>query len=191
MPTTRAAARALVVEELGGGRLSALTTTSAGAAGGTTTVNTALIGWGDDYFNGYWLVLTLGPSGAGSYTAVRVTDFTSATGTLTHAAVGAPTQVASGATFELHKYDPVIIHLALNEAMKVGFEDGVLFLPVLDETLVTDNLLLNSDFETFAASNFTNWTLGGAGASVAESTTILWHGADAAAVTAGAGAAAT
>lgn len=191
MPTSRAASRVLVVEELGGGRFTALITSSAGAAGGTTTVATSLTGYGNDYFNGYWLVLPLGPAGLTSYTATPVTDFVGSPGTLTHAAVGAPTQVASGVTFELHRYDPAIIHTALNEAIKSLFGEGLLYLPVRDETLVTDNLLLNSDFETFADGVHTNWTLGGAGASVAQSTTILWHGADAAAVTAGAGAAAT
>ena len=191
MPTSRAAFRVLVAEELGGGRFTALSTSGAGAAGGTTIVDSTLSNLilGNDYFNGYWAVLPSGPTGSGSYEASPVTDFVASTGTLTTVAFSA--QVASGVTFELHQYDPAIIHTAGNEAIKSLFGERLLFLPVRDETLVTDNMLLNSDFETFAASNFTSWTLAGTGASVAESTTILWHGADAAAVTAGAGAAAT
>ena len=176
MPTARSALRPLVAEELGGGFLTALTTSSAGNAGGTTLVDTDLASWGNDAFENWWAMITSGTN-AGEWR--QVTDFVGSSGTLT-VAPAYTGQVASAVTYELHRYNPTQIHLALNEAIKSCYADGSLWVPVRDETLVVDNVLLNSDFETFAASNFTNWTLAGAGASVAESTTILWHGADAA-----------
>ena len=184
MPTTRAVARRLIAETLGGGAFTVLTTTSAGALGGTTVVSTNIAEYGDDRFNDWWCVLPNGPGGSGSYEARLVTDFVSSSGSLTIRTASA--QVGNSVTFELHRYNPLITHLALIEGIKSCFGDNVLFRERLDETLVVDNMLLNSDFETFSAGNFTNWTLTGVGASVAQSTTIRWHGSDAAFVTAGA-----
>ena len=187
MPTTREASRVLVTQELGGSAFTALTTSAAGNAGGTTMVDVSLAGTGNDRFEGWWVVIT---SGTSDGEIREISDFVSSSGTITvREAFSA--QIANAVTFELHRYNPLTIHNALNEAMKECYGLGHLFIQRRDESIVADNLLLNSDFETFAAGNFTSWTLAGAGASVAQSTSIFWHGADAAAVTAGAGAAAT
>jgi hypothetical protein len=53
-------------------------------------------------------------------------------------------------------------------------------LPIIDESLVVDDLLANSDFETFASGSFTNWTLAGASATDGTETTIVFHGAQSA-----------
>ena len=64
-------------------------------------------------------------------------------------------QVASGDSFEMHRYDPALKHTALTIALSELFP--YLYVPLRDESLVIDNLLSNSDFETYSA-GFTGWT---------------------------------
>lgn len=86
-------------------------TTSSGNAGGTTAVFSSLVGYGDDYFKDWWVLQT---SGANAGEWRRVESFTDSSGTVT--VVNAFTaQVASGVTFELHKFRPDHYTFALNE----------------------------------------------------------------------------
>lgn len=187
MPTTRETMHGLVVQELGGGEWLGLATSVAGLAGGTTVVDASLGGVGDDRFERWWARCR---SGTNDGEHREVSDFVSVGGTVT-VREAFTAQVANGVTFDLTQYNPGLVYTALDEAMKECYGEGRLFIGRRDESIVVDNLLLNADFETFAAGNFTNWTLAGAGSSVAQSTSLFWHGADCAAVTAGAGAAAT
>ncbi len=94
--------------------------------------------------------------------------------------------VDSSVTYELHRYDPTDKHNAINRAIEELYPS--LHLRVRDETLVVDDLLSNSDFETFASSAFTGWTEVGSPTTSAE-TTLMMHGSQSAKVVADSGAA--
>lgn len=187
MGTTRLLARPLISQAVGGYHTDA--TTSAGSAGGTTAVCSRLAKFPDDWFNGWWLVLPNGPSGAGSYTAEQVSDFTQSTGTITlAAAVGAPTEIATSNTFELHYNDPTDLHNALNRAAEMLYPS--LYLPIRDESLMIDQRLVNGGFEsTVSGGAHPSWTNAGAGVTVTGDTSIVWHGSQSAKIVAGGGAA--
>lgn len=81
-------------------------------------------------------------------------------------------QIVSGITVELHRYNPVDKRNVINQSIQELYPD--LYLPVRDESLIVDNLLSNSDFETFS-SGFTGWTVVGS-PTVTQETTIVMHG---------------
>src|SRR3990172_186798 len=177
--TTRLVLEQRVSEALGD--YYGLTTTSAGNAGGTTVVSTSLQdlpgGNDDDAFENWYVHIT---SGTDIGAVRRVSAYAQSTSTLTVSRLFSA-QIASAVTFVLHRHATDDYWRCLGRALEELFPH--LYLPIRDETLVVDNLLSTSDFETFAAGVHTGWTLSGAGASVAQSTTILRHGADAAALT--------
>lgn len=187
MATSRATFRPLVGQECGMGSFLSLTTTSSGST--TTAVCTGLKAYGDSHFEYWWLVLPTGYDGLHTYEVQQVQSggFTQSTGTLTVATAFAGT-VGSGVTFELYRYDPRIIHQALSAALIDVFKDNGLAVQKRDETLLVDNRLSNSDFETFA-STFTGWTNAGAGVTVTQETTIVWHGTGSAKIVSGGAAA--
>ena len=165
-----------------------LTTSSAGNAGGTTLISTTfqdLPGGNDnDAFENWYAHIT---SGTDTGNVRRASTYVQSTNTLTVSRAYSA-QIATSVTLVLHRHDPSDYWRCISRALEELYPH--LYLPIRDETLVVDDLLSNSDFETFAAGVHTGWAVGGAGASVAQSATILRHGADAAAITAGAGAAA-
>src|SRR3990167_796367 len=177
--TTRLVLEQRVAEAIGD--YYALTTTSAGNAGGTTLVSTAFAdlpgGNDDDAFENWYAHIT---SGTDSGNVRRASAYAQSTTTLTVSRAYSA-QIASAVTLVLHRHAPEDYWRCIGRALEELFPH--VYLPIRDETLVVDNLLSNADFETFAAAVHTGWTLGGAGASVAQSTTILRHGADAAALT--------
>ena len=92
-------------------------------------------------------------------------------------------QTANGDTFELHRYDPALKHVALSIALAELFP--WLYLPIRDESLMVDNLLSNSDFETYSA-GFTGWTEVNS-PTVSQETTRVYHLASSAKLVAPAG----
>ena len=88
-------------------------------------------------------------------------------------------------TYELHRYDPVVKLDSITRAAEELFPD--LYLSLVDETLVVDDLLSNSDFETFASSAFTNWTAIGSPTLSAETSRVV-HGDQSAKLIAASGA---
>lgn len=132
------------------------TTSSAGGALGITAIDSNLSYFDDGYFNDWYFVLPTGPTdSSGSYEVTRVADFSQSTGVLT-LEPDASAVVASGQTYELHRYSPSTKHLALNAARSIALD--ALWLSVVDETIVIDNLVDNWDFETLADGLFTGWT---------------------------------
>jgi len=127
-------------------------TTSVGAGDGTTVIDTSLADLTeDDGGIQAYLKMRSGTDdgnvrrskrGDNGYTA------SSTTVTLTRAFSA---QIASGVTYELHRFDPAIKREAINRATQQLFPH--LYLPLRDESLVVDNLLSNSGFETAASSN--------------------------------------
>lgn len=92
-------------------------------------------------------------------------------------------QVASGDSFEMHRYDPALKHTAINIALSELFP--FLYVPIRDETLIVDNVLLNPDFETFSA-GFTSWVEVNS-PTVTKETSRVYHGSASAKIVAPAG----
>ena len=65
-------------------------------------------------------------------------------------------QTASSDTFELHRYDPELKHVAINRALVELFP--TVYLPIRDETVIVDNVLSNSDFEDWTSGVPDSWT---------------------------------
>ena len=177
MATTRTSLRQYMSEAIGDWS-GTFTTSSAGAGGGTTIVATTLAdlpgGDEDDAFIDQYAMIT---SGAAAGQIRRISDYVQSSGTITVArAFGA--QIAISVTFELHRYDPSMKHASINTAGRKVFP--YIYLPVYDETLVTDQLGLNMDFEsTFSGGVPANWTEDSAGTqTTAQETTRIFHGSN-------------
>jgi len=93
-------------------------------------------------------------------------------------------QIKSGITVVLHRYNPVDKKNVIRQAISELYPD--LFLPIRDETLIVDDLLSNSGFETFS-SGFTGWTEVGS-PTVTKESTIVMHGDASAKIVSGASA---
>ena len=169
--TTRAVLRQRLSEAIGD--YLSLATTSAGATDGTTLIDSGLRnlagGRDDDAFEGWYVLVT---SGDASGEIKRVLQSRQANNSLTFQEAFSA-QIASGATYELHRNDPTLKHNALHR----GIEElsNQIPLPLRDETLVVDNLLTNWDFETFATSAFTGWTSTGT-PTLTQNTSLVIHG---------------
>ena len=153
-----------------------LTTSSAGAGDGTTLVDTSLAmlngGNDDDFCVGWYVVITSGSADTG---ISRVSGYAQSTNTIT-VSPAFTAQIANGVTYELHQYHPTAKRNALNRAGDQVFPD--IYLPVYDETLVTDQLGLNMDFEgTFSGDVPANWTeLSSSTQTTTQETTRIFHG---------------
>ncbi len=156
MPTTTlAVARQKLSEEIGDWR----SETTDGAGNSTTLVCSALADKGDDYYNdgNYWVIVT-----AGTYAGVarRVTDFVGSSGTITVASSFGGTP-GSGIAFELHKFRPVDITRALNEAAQEAYP--WISRRIIDTNLITGNWLHDGGFEDWSSPTaLVNWIAVGA-----------------------------
>lgn len=182
--TTRRVLRQRVSEKVSD--YQSLTTTSLGTS--TTLISTGFLdlpgGSDDDGFLGFYEYQT---SGNNENEFRRADLFTTSTNTL-RVARAHTNAVANGVTFELHRFSPDDYHTAIRQAISDLFPH--LFLPIRDETLLVDNLLLNPDFESaIAAGAHPSWTNVGAGITVTAETTILRHGSQSNKIVAGGGAA--
>ena len=179
--TTRAVLRQRLSEAIGDYR--SQTTT---AEGTTTTLKDSTLanlpGGGDiNHFEEWYVLVT---SGANEGTFRRISRYNVQTTTLVvESAFGSA--VDTTVTYELHRYDPSHKHNAINRAIEELYPS--LHARVRDETLVIDDLLSNSDFETFSTT-FTGWTEVGSPTTSAE-TSLVMHGSQSAKVVADAGAA--
>ena len=158
-----------------------LSASSNGNAGGTTIVDTGLANYaeGDDAFPGWWVLITSGSASGESRRIKGSGGYTSSSTTIT-VSEAFSTQILSAVTFELSENKPEDYHDSTNR----GIEQlhPMLFLPIVDESLVVDNLLSNSLMETFSG-GFTGWTEVGS-PTVTQETTIVFHQSGAAKVVA-------
>ncbi len=77
-------------------------------------------------------------------------------------------------TFEMHRIDPDLKHIAIKQALLEM--SRVLYLPKRDETLIVDSILTNGDFETFTVTNVPDdWTSVNS-PTLTEENTIVFHG---------------
>ena len=177
--TARSEIRQLISEEDGDWYES--TTTSAGGASGDTIIDTGTqdLTEVDDGISGYY-ILTSGNNSADIRRIKATGGFTQSSGTVTPTRVHSA-QIASGVTYEIHDVDPLDKHVAINRALEQCFSLG-LYLPIRDETLVVNDLLSNSLYETFSG-GFTNWAEVGS-PTVTQETTIKFMGTQSAKVVA-------
>ena len=157
------------------------TTTSGGST--TTLIDTSLLnhpmGGDADGFIDWYVRITSGDADGESR---RVSAYSESTGTLTVQSAFSAT-IATSVTYELHRFDPVDKHNALNAAGRALYPS--LSVPLIDETLVVDDLLSNSDFESaIVGGAHPNWTNFGTPATVSAETNRVWHGSQAALYTA-------
>ena len=182
--TTRATLRQRLSEALGD--YQSLTTTSAGNSAGTSVVATGLRnlpgGADDDAFEGFYILVT---SGANTGESRRVKNYIANTNTLVTQESFSGGAVDTTVSYELHQYAPLQKHQAINRAIEELYP--FLYLPVRDETIVVDDRLTNSDFETFS-DGFTGWTEVGSPTVTAETTYVI-HGSQSAKVVGDSGAA--
>lgn len=141
MATTRQALRAALLEIAHGDHFS-LTTSEAGLADGTTVVDTDLEGFSDDpsFFENWWCLIT---SGNASGEAKQITDYNGSN--LLTVVPAFTAQIADSVTFELMPWRPDMIHASINTAGRRL--SPYIYLPIVDETLVADQLGSNLDFE--------------------------------------------
>ena len=170
--TTRATLRQRLSEAIGD--YQSLTTT--GAATGTTDIVDAnlknLPGGGDPgAFEEWYALIGAGQTNEGAIRRIKSYQPNTTTLIVEQAYDSA---VDTGINYELHRYHPNDKHNAINRATEELFP--FMYLPISDETLVVDDVLSNSDFETFS-DGFTGWTEVGSPASVSADTTYLMHGA--------------
>ena len=174
---TRATLRQRLSEAMGDYQL--LTTTSDGNSAGTSVVDTGLRnlpgGSDDDAFEGWYILAT---SGSNTGESRRVKNYIANSNTIVTQEAFSGGAVQSLVTYELHQYDPLQKHQAINRAIEELYP--FLYLPIRDETIVVDDRLSNSDFETFS-SGFTNWTEVGSPTVTAETTYVI-HGSQSAKV---------
>lgn len=150
--------------------------------GGTTIIDTALANLTEDNggIQGY-IKMTSG-SDAGNARRIKngTSGYTASSTTITvnFAFSG---QIASGVSFELHRFDPDIKRLAINRAIENLYP--LLYLELRDHSVMIDNRLSNSHFGTYSG-GFTGWTAVGSPTVTQESTIVRMPGAKSAKVVA-------
>ena len=92
-------------------------------------------------------------------------------------------QIKSGITVVLHKYNPVDKKNLIRQALLELYSDG-LYRSIRDESIIIDNILSNTGFETFASSTFTGWTTVGS-PTLTQDNTIKKHGSSSAKIVSG------
>jgi len=128
-------------------------TVTTAIAASTSVVDTGLAnvrgGAQTDYFKNWWVLFT---SGANIGVARLITAYVTGTTTLTVLGGNLTTDGAVKATYELHRFDPVLKRRAINQAVRHLYPDR--FKAIKDRTLVTGNWLPNAHFEDWAASTY-------------------------------------
>lgn len=153
------------------------TTADGGTAGATFIDTTNLKDYSNNKFQNWWALIT---SGTYSGQVRRVSSSTQSTGTITPV-VAFGGVIVSGVTYELTPYHPTNdLRWALNKA---GRECPEVHISLVNEDLVTGNILPNGSFEDFIASASVPdfWAL--VGDSSAKNTSVRRYGKAAVSVT--------
>ncbi len=176
MSITRATLRQMLSEELED--WFSIAATSAGDASGTTVVSTTLKNYVGFDFKDWYYLLTSGTY-IGTWRVIQ--RFEPASGYLeVYNAYGG--QVASAVTGEIHRYNPDLLHSALNDALRDVYPR--LRIDYVDETLVGCNFLPNSHFENWATTTYPDfWRVQGTGVVSVEDTSTIRGGVKSAKVT--------
>ena len=149
-----------------------VTSTSNGTT--TTIVATGILTYDTGVLANKWAIST---SGSNDREVRRISSVSSSTITV---GTAFSNSTATNDTFEIFEWDPTHLQNAVNRAGEMLFP--TLYVPLRDETLVIDNQLTNTDFETFSG-GFTGWTEVGSPTVTAE-TTIVQKGTNSAKIVA-------
>jgi hypothetical protein len=171
--TTGKELRQLLSENIGDYR--SLTTTSSGNVNKLTLVDTELANLteSDGGIQGYVAITSGTDDGAIRRILNGIPGYT-ASGTIVTVNLVFSALIASGVTYERHRFDPLIKRRAINRAIEQLYP--TLHLPLIDETLMVDNLLLNSQFQSAVSGGASpNWTTDGT-LTLTDETTIIRHG---------------
>lgn len=137
----------------------------------------------NDGLESHWIAVTSG-SAAGDIRILKSSLGYTASTTVLDPNQNFSAAVASGNTYELHRYDPRVLRDMTNQGLRNLYPRGGrkgLFRRLIDTSLVVDDLLLNSDMET---GTFTNWTAVGS-PTVSAETTIFIQGTQSAKIVSG------
>jgi hypothetical protein len=127
----------------------------------------------DDYFNGWWVYIT---TFANAGVERKVSDYATATGTLTVLGAALTDDVANTATCQLHRYRRTNKKNALIRACEEIYP--TLHKKIDDITLVTGNILIDSSFEEWTSSSALEFYTANGGGTLAQTTTAgLYRGA--------------
>lgn len=144
------------------------TTSSAGVSGGTTLVASALGDRPNDYYIGWYVRPT-----SGSYLVTKiVSDFVQSSGTITVTAAWAG-QIANSTTFELHKFNPDDLDVAIKEVLVSLYP--YLHKKYYDDSIITQSWLRNGGFEWLSGTTVLNWA--GSNSTLATETSTILLGA--------------
>lgn len=149
------------------------TCSAAGAVDGTTLVDTQLEEFSndDDFCAGWWVRITSGNNDQEIRLVKRTSGYSQANTTIT---VTRPftNQVATNVTYELHRLNPTYKLNALARASILSYPK--LYLPIVDDTLIVDDQLSNTSFESFSSPDFTSWTRINS-PTMTQETSIIFH----------------
>ena len=179
--TTRSVIRTRVAENLG----DLISVTTSGSGSTTTFVATTLKNFApgtdcDGYSNFDALITKTTHDAYGEIRRVKL-DCGYAASTTTVTVESAYSAAINGCTcVELYRRPVDVYNQAITQAIRESQWDGTLYKALRDETIVIDNRLSNSDFETFS-STFTGWTYCGS-PTVTKETSIVMHGCSSAKV---------
>ena len=179
--TTGLILRQRLSEALGG--YYSLTADSTSGSSSITDAALANITENDDGIESDWIAVTSG-SASGDIRRLKSSAGYTASSTVLDPNQNFSASVASGNTYELHRYHPELLRNAINQAIRGLYPRNGrkgLYRRLLDTSLAVDNLLLNSDMET---GTFTSWTAVGSPTVTAE-TTIFNQGTQSAKVVGG------
>ena len=184
--TTRANLRKALAERIGG--YQSFASTADGNDAKTSLVSTQLRnfanGNADGAFEGEYVLGTSGANeGARRRCAGYIVDASAGPTVILEDAFS--NQTSTSDTFELHRYDPELLHTSLSRSLVEVFP--TVYRPIRDETLIVDNTLSNGDFETEGGATFTDWTEVNS-PTVTVETSRVFHGTNSAKMVAGSGA---
>lgn len=166
--------RVVILEQLSEafGDWKSLTASAQGNVGKTTLIDSefANLTEDDDGVQG-WVRCTSG-SNAGNVRRIKASGGYTASSTTITVNFALSIRTESADTFELHRINPQDKLNAISRAIEQLYP--TLYLPIRDTTLVVDDLLSNSNFETFSG-GFTSWTAVGS-PTVAKEDTIVFEG---------------
>ena len=161
------------------------TTTSAGGNNKRSLIDVGLANRAEQgdtgAFDGMYILVT---SGANDGESRRVENY-SPKNTQLYVTQPFTAQVATSVTYELHRYDPVLKHEAIDLALLAC--SAYLYIPKR-EYIIIDDILSNSDFEDTFSSGHPSWTEVGSPTVTAETSTV-YSRSQSAKVVAGSGAA--
>ena len=149
---TLATLRENICRELGFWR--EVATTSAGDTSGDTIISTALADLGDDSIEDHYALITASTSTGLATTSRKIKGFQAPAGTA-YLYRAYTQQVSSASTIEIMKIDPTELLAFINRSISDSFP--YLSIPVADTTLVSGNILANSNFEEWAVATYPDY----------------------------------